>query len=531
VVQKKSKLEVLGSAERDRIGRQFVLPNPGDMAIMLVFAWAFLFVFVVTLGDRMLYTLARLARNESVRTALLESNQMLVGLMIGGSIILVLTVFIVYKFPRLFLAAMLFSLTFSNGQWKPLHDVALVCKYLGIVYLATYAAQSLYKNFWRFSSIPFIRLIMAWLIWVAGVCIFVGGRQEDYWYLGTEISMFLGFTITWFYGFNNKYGLAEFNRVVVWGALAITTMHLLSPLIVDTYLVSGRFVSFHTHATNFSIALAPLVVALFWRAMEEKDAQISGFFAVVALVGFALILWSGSRGPSAATLLGVCILWWYFRSRLLLVLLLFAVLGVVGQLVLSGFSGDIAQLLNRVQDANAAEGGRSDIWIAYIEVAAGSPVYGFSPSGKSFAIVGGSLGDYLAAQGAEIKTQGIHNSFLGIALRLGLVGLTLFLAILVSAMIRARQVLVSKKIPDAEKRIYILPAALMPVITFTMLFEDAVPGSGKGPVAGFLLYAAIVICHVYGSKLINLYERQDGKSKLIQTVEGLKVAAQPSVNT
>jgi len=479
----------------------------------------------------MIVKIARLATNKSLQTALLESDQVLVGLMIGGSIILVLTVVIVYKFPRLFLAVMLFSLTLSDVQWKPLHDFALVCKYLGIVYLATYAAQSLYKNFWRFSSIPFIRLIMAWLIWVAGVCIFVGGRQEDYWYLGTEISILLGFTITWFYGFNNKYGLAEFNRVVVWGALAITTMHLLSPLIMDTYMVNGRFVAFNTSATNFSTAFAPIVVALFWRAMEEKDPRISSFFAVVALIGFTLILWSGSRGPSAATLLGVGILWWYFRSRLLLVMLLFAVLGVIGQLVVSGFSGDIAQILSRMEAANAAEGGRLDIWITYIEVAAGSPVYGFAPSGKSFAVIGGALGDYMASHDLSVKTMGIHNSFLGIVLRLGFVGLTLFLAILVWAMIRARQVLFSKKIPDAEKRIYILPAALMPVITFILFFEDLVPGSGKGPVVGFLLYAAIVICHIYGSKLINLYERQDGKSRPIKTVEGLKVATQSSVNS
>jgi len=180
---------------------------------------------------------------------------------------------------------------------------------------------------------------------------------------------------------------------------------------------------------------------------------------------------------------------------------------------------------------NTSEEGRTDIWIAYIEVAARSPVYGFAPSGKSFAIIGGALGDFLAAQDAVIKTAGVHNSFLGIVMRFGLVGLTLYLAILVSAMIRARQVLFSKKIPDAEKRIYILPAALMPVITFTMFFEDAVPGSGKGTVMQFLLYAAIVICHTYGSKLVNLYEHKDSKSKPIQTVEGLKVVAQSSVNT
>jgi O-antigen ligase len=296
-------------------------------------------------------------------------------------------------------------------------------------------------------------------------------------------------------------------------------------------MIQGRFVSFQNTATGLSAALAPLAVTLFWRAMEEKGTQISSFFAIAALVSFALILWSGSRSPSGATLMGVCMLWWYFRSRLLLAMLLLAVLGVIGQLVLSGFTGDIAFLLDRVESANTAEGGRTDIWVALIEIAARSPVYGFSPSGLSFAMIGGVLGDYLAGHGVEFETRGIHNSFLGITMRFGLGGLTLFLAMLVSAMIRARQVLFSEKIPDAEKRIYILPAVLMPVIAFTMMFEDLIPGSGKGTVQGLLLYASIVICHTYGSKLVNLYERMDGKSKLIHTVEGLKVATQPSVNT
>jgi hypothetical protein len=532
VTQNKLKLRALSSAERELLGRQFVLPNPGDMIIMLVFSWAFLCFFLVTLGDRLLIKLVKLARNEAVRAALLESDQVLGALMVGGSVALILAVVIYNKFPRLFLVVIIFSAAFGNATWKPLHDVSLICKYLGVIYLAAYAAQSLYKNIWRFSSIPFIRLIMAWLIWVAFVCIFIGGKQADFWYLGSEVTFLLGFAITWLYAFNNKYGLKEFNHIVALAALVTTAMHLLAPVLADPFMVNGRFVSFHGRATGFSVAMAPLVVTMFWRAMEEKDVRISSFFAAAALVGYALILWSASRSPSAATLIGVCILWWYFRSRLLLVMLLMAVLGVIGQLVLSGFTGDIAQIIDRVEDVNASEGGgRLDLWIVYIQVAAGSPVYGFAPSGLSFAIVGGALGDFLASRGVEVDIRGIHNSFLGITMRFGLVGLTCFLAILVPAMIRAFQVLRSKKIPDIEKRMYILPAALMPVICFTILFEDSIPGSGKGTVMQLLLYASIVICHTYGSKLVNLYERMDGKSKLIHTVDGLKVASQPSVNT
>ena len=195
MTQKKLKLRVISSAERELLSRRFVLPNPGDMIIMLVFGWAFLCFFLVTLGDRLLFSIVRLAKSEAVRAALLESDQALGVLMVGGSVVLILAVVIYYKFPRLFLAVLVFSVTFGNAGWKPLHDVALICKYLGVIYLAAYAAQSLYKNVWRFGSIPFIRIIMAWLIWIAFVCIFVGGRQDDYWYLGTEVTFLLGFAI------------------------------------------------------------------------------------------------------------------------------------------------------------------------------------------------------------------------------------------------------------------------------------------------------------------------------------------------
>ena len=480
----------------------------------------------------MLVRLANLTKNEGLRESLLSTDQVLGVLMISGSVILVLMVVTFHKYPRLLLALMVLSLSFGGVGWKPLHDIAIIWKYLGVVFFAAYAAQSLYKNFWRFVAIPFIRLILAWLVWMAVVCIFIGGRQDDFWYLGNEIAFLAGFTITWLYAFNKNYDLKEFYYLISWLALAVIAMQLVSPLVMDSVLVSGRFVSFYGRATGFSMKIAPLVIVLFWRAMEDKDPRIATIFSVAALIGFALVLLSGSRSPSAATLMGVGILWWYFRSRLLFVMLFLAVLTVAGQLVLSaGDSGIISDLLGRVESVNSEEDGRSSIWAAYIEVAARSPIYGYAPSGKSFAIVGGALGEFLESRGTEVKTAGVHNAYLGIALRFGLVGLGLFLAIIVSALIRARQVLFSKLIPAAEKRIYILPAALIAVIVFTCFFEDRIPGNGKGEIEQFLLYASIAICQFYGSRLINVYERTDSKAKLIKTVDDFNVLPQSTAVT
>jgi len=526
-VQKRSKLKVVSSAERSRTERQFVLPNPGDLIVMLVFGWGLFCLFLVTVGERLLRNVARLASSDSVRVALLEGDQALGGVMIGGSLVLVVTIVLVYKFPRLFLPGMAFALVFASASWKPLHDIAWLFKYLGIVFLGAYAVQSMYKNFWRFMAVPFLRLIIAYLVWVAVICFFVGGRNDDYWYLGTEVSLLLGFAVVWVYEFNNKYGLEDFNRLLSWAAVAIVVAHLTAPILVDTYLQAGRFQSYFVRATGFGMGMAPVAVVLFWRAMSERDAQKAGFFSAMPLLSFGLILWSGSRSPTAATIMGVAILWWLFRSRLLLVMLLLAVLGVAVQLVLSvGSTGDLEMLAGRLQ---STESGRTLIWAEYILVALQSPIYGYSPSGMKFALIGGAFGNFLAEQNVSIKVLGVHNSYLGIALRFGFVGLALFMAMLVSAARRAKSVLASKLIPEAEKRNYILPAALIAVLSFVCMFEDKVPGAGKGTTEGFFLYASIFICQVYGARLINIYERAGAKLKPIATVAGMKIMTKPPV--
>jgi len=329
------------------------------------------------------------------------------------------------------------------------------------------------------------------------------------------------------YHFNNRYGIDQFNIAIAIAAVAITAVHLSSPFLVDEYVYQGRFQSVWTRATLLGISYSPMVIAMFWMGMATKSAQLRIFFIAAGLVGFGLILWSGSRSPIAGTLMGIGILWLFFRSPILLAMGFIAVLGIAVQ-VIFGISGDIEanMLLDRFQDA---ESGRFELWAEYFKTAIASPIYGYSDSQFQYALLGeGSTGAFLSSIGVGLSLTSIHNAYLGLVLRFGFVGLILWLSMLVFALIRARQVMSSKLIPFEEKSNYLFPVAILPVVAFINMFEDFVPGTGKGTVTGLVFYASLVICQVYGSRLLNVYERVGENDLPIITAQGIKIIANQS---
>jgi hypothetical protein len=88
---------------------------------------------------------------------------------------------------------------------------------------------------------------------------------------------------------------------------------------------------------------------------------------------------------------------------------------------------------------------------------------------------------------------------------------------------RGYEVLMSKRVPAHEKRIYILPVAMLPAISFQAIFEDYIPGSGKGTVMSIVFYASMLISQVYGTRLLNEYERVGKSGFKLSTVEGLNL--------
>ena len=289
----------------------------------------------------------------------------------------------------------------------------------------TYAALFLYKNFWRLISTPYIRVMILFLGWIGVISVFVGGRLDDFWYIGTAVAMIAGITIGWFYEFNNRFGVEEFFQLVAWAGIVILLAHMSAPFISNDYIQNGRFQSYYIRATGFSISFVPIVVTMFWMSMAHRNPQVRLIFTFAALAGFALILWSGSRSPVAATLAGVALLWLRFRSPVFLLMLFLASLALAVQLIFRIGSGvDVDTIASRFENA---ETGRFELWVSYLEVAADSWIYGYSPSGMKYALAGDLVGRFLQDIGADsFQTKGSHNSFLGLLLRFGVVGVILF---------------------------------------------------------------------------------------------------------
>jgi hypothetical protein len=524
-VAKHLTVKLAGRSDQRAAQYTLVKPNPGDMMMALVFGWGLFCFFLITVGDTLLVRIASLARNQEYRDLLLEGDQVLGALMIGGSVVLVLAVYVFHNYPRFFLGSLVFSFTFANASWPPLHDVAFAMKYLASVFLGIYTLFYVYPNFWRIAGTPYVRLFLAFTAWVVAVCFLVGGRLEDIWYGGTVVCFALGFAVFFVYEFNNKYGLDEFFNVLCWGAALTVLMHMTAPFLSEEYIQNGRFQSFFIRATAFGVTLSPLVVILFWRAMTDVDPQRRAFFILVSLAGMALLLWSGSRSPIAATLFGGGLLWLRFRSKLFLTMFIFAALGVAIQLLFQiGSAVDTEEISSRLSNA---ETGRVELWIDYFEVAIKSPLYGYAPSGLGFALAGADIGAFLGGLGiTDVDYESVHNAYLAVFMRFGGVGFGLFISLLGFAFYRAKQVLSSPKIPAEEKSIIILPATLLLTVCFTLIFEDSVPGTGKGTLESFILFSSMFICQVYGTRLLNTYDRADSKYSEIPTLHSMRIADQ-----
>ena len=176
----------------------------------LVFGWALFCFFLVTIGSPVLRRLATLAKSDAYKELVLNSGQALGVIMVGGSIIIIVTVFLCHKYPRAFVASLLFSFSFAAAQNKLLHDIAFIMKYLSLAYIGAYTGFSLLINFWRIVETPYVRTALLFALWIAGVSVLLGGQLEDTWYIVTIFSLFIGFGIFYVYEFNNRFGMDQF---------------------------------------------------------------------------------------------------------------------------------------------------------------------------------------------------------------------------------------------------------------------------------------------------------------------------------
>ncbi|MEE4185767.1 MAG: O-antigen ligase family protein [Gammaproteobacteria bacterium] len=474
------------------------LPNPGDVFMLAAFGWAAVCFLLVTGGQRFARQVARLGRSETVSNLVLTEQTAIAGIMIAGLIGLGVTFFFLTRFRWVSIGLFLFSMSFASALWPPLHDLAFAIKYLIIIYLASYATLFFYRNGWRLIDTKGYRLVCVYVAWIGFIAVYNGLKVGDVWYFGTEFCLMIGFGIAWLRDVDTTDKLRKFNMVFAFAAIAVTLGHMLSPLVFPEYTYLSRFVSMFERATGFSVTYAPYVVVLFWASMYDKNAVRQRVFSAFAVIGFGLILWSGTRNATVATLIGVFGLWWVFRTKLLVYVVAAGMIGLLVQIVIGG-NEDLALLGERLASLKNT---RSDLWELYLGLAKQSPLLGYGWDGLTSAVYGESLvnaiGNFI-----RVTIPAVHNHYLGFLVRFGMVGLILNLMIIVLPLLRAWRVVFSPNVALQDKQVYVLPAALLLVVVLEGLFEDTMGSTGKGTLHGLIFALAIPVVYLFGGQLLN----------------------------
>ncbi len=480
-----------------RSGPAFKLPNPGDVFILTAFGWAAVCFFMVTIGNRLFSQLARLSASTAIRDVLLENQSAIAVIMVAGLIGIAIGYFLLVRYPRFLLFSLLVGVTFGAAGWSVIHDPAFLMRYMVIVYLGVFGAIFFLQNFWKIIATPYYRLVLLYLAWIGLVVLVNGFRIRDIWYLATEFTFMLALGLAWISRVDSPERLREFNKLVAYIAIPVTLLHMISPLVYENAVAGGRFQSYSSRPTGFAIVYSLFVVPLFWLSMYEKRKLVRQTATVFALIGMVLILLSGTRNATVATLIGIGVLWWVFRTRIFVYFVALAMVGLVVQILLSG-DENIEFVSSRLQ---STENTRLEAWALYARLTAESPLLGYGYDGLRSAVYGAQLVDFVS-RFAAINVPGVHNYYLGLAVRFGIPALLLSLAIHFFAFRTAWRVVFSRIVSEEDKKLYILPAAMLTVMAAEGLFEDTMGSTGKGALHGIVFGICAYLMVVYGNQLL-----------------------------
>ncbi|MDP6616584.1 MAG: O-antigen ligase family protein [Gammaproteobacteria bacterium] len=505
IVLPKKKLGLQTVHQRGGESVDFEQPNPGDVFMLMAFGWASICFLMVTFGKQLAVRAAKLSASQNIRELLLSEQTAIAGLMLVGIVGLAAAFWVFHRYKNISIAMFIAAITCANASWPPVHDVAFAIKYLTLLYLGSYGAVFFLKNGWRLVGTKFYRIYVFYVGWIALVSLLTKARIGDLWYTATEFTLMIGFGVAWMMHLDNRSALLKFNRIVCFTAIPITFLHMLSPLLVDEFMAGGRFVSMFIRATGFSTIYSIFVISLFWLSMYEKKPNLRQIYTILALIGFGMILLSGTRNATVATLAGLGALWWVFRSKIFIYIVFVGIVGLLIQTIIGGVE-NLEMLTERLQ---STENSRLAAWEMYIRLLMESPIIGYGFEGLVSAVWGETMTNMNAIYSSRrLIVPGVHNNYLGFGVRWGLVGLGLQLTIYTLAFRQAWKVIFSARVAMEDKRIYILPVTWLMLVALEALFEDTMSSTGRGTLHGVIYAVSPIILYVYGARLLDTADEE-----------------------
>jgi O-antigen ligase len=247
--------------------------------------------------------------------------------------------------------------------------------------------------------------------------------------------------------------------------------------------------------------------------MSEKENLQKSMYGAKTFLGLGLLLWSGTRGGIIGFGIGFFIMTRVFKTKILIYLIPLAVCALAFQLIGGENKEAVTANLERLDVTENTD--RLELWVSQMELVVDSPVYGQSPSGRSRFGKSAAVLKLVERYGNVSEALSTHNSYLGMAIKFGVVGLVLLLALMAKPMLRAKKVVFSDAVPFKERTIFVLPVALSVMISFQIFFEDNLSAAGRGTVLGAIFFSILFVLDKMGKKYEAEYIKKDASLPLV----------------
>jgi O-antigen ligase len=194
--------------------------------------------------------------------------------------------------------------------------------------------------------------------------------------------------------------------------------------------------------------------------------------------------------------------------------------GLLAQIIIGG-AENISIISERL---GSTKNDRLGVWILYWDLALESPIVGYGYNGLKAAVFGQNMADYMGGIRSNVNVPGVHNAYLGFAVRWGFVGASIFLAIFYFSFRQAWRVIFSPIVSIEDKRVYVLPVAMLILVALQGIFEDTMGSTGRGSAHGIIYGSVPILLYVYGGKLLARANAKEEKTEDSGSGEPGKVA-------
>lgn len=408
------------------------------------------------------------------------------GLIIGAGLLMSYTVgllaaWLISKKPFVFIGIWVFSLAVSEARIPGFQQVMLLIRYFMMMALIVYGgiafAVSINRK-WH----PIQKMGLA-LIALLIMHLFVDKYEtEALLLLPMQLAMYVGL----FFGLSQvvrtEKDLYKICLALAFVGIIMTFINLLAFKFAFQPIQGGRYRSWYSLATGFANNYVLFLIPIIWLFIQTRSSALKLLLIMIVVTGLYMLVLSGSRNALltlTVALFIACALW---KPKYFIYFILIGVVGAGLLYVMGDVMKDLGSAGSRLGKVSNTET-RFIVWKLAWSYIQESPFWGY----------GLSVDLQSLASNLPVWEQfDAHNAYLGLWLRLGILGLLINLVIYFWAIYRGARLLLELK-GGAIKASLILFLSLVISIFVAGLFEENLSSRGSVQQAMWAMSVAMIL--------------------------------------